>query len=142
MRVPRKYFRKIEAILYEYKEIVEELKQRLDDLCYSGLSSSVVQVSGTCLYNNPVLRAVVGRLENRKIKALSEKIYAIEKALQRLSDIERKIFQMRYVEVLPKERILKAIGLSNSAFYERLHRIVYAAGVELGIIDAVDVLED
>jgi len=94
------------------------------------------------LYNNPVLRAVVGRLENRKIKALSEKIYAIEKALQRLSDIERKIFQMRYVEVLPKERILKAIGLSNSAFYERLHRIVYAAGVELGIIDAVDVLED
>jgi len=64
MRVPRKYFKKIEAILYEYKEIVEELKQRLDDLCYSGLSSSVVQVSRTCLYNNPVLRAVVGRLEN------------------------------------------------------------------------------
>jgi len=142
MRVPRKYFRKIEAILYEYREMVEELKRCLDDLYYSGLSSSVISVSGTCLYSNPVLRAVVERSENKKIKALSERICAIEKALQRLGDLDREIFFLRYVQCLPKEDILKKVGMSNSTFYEHLHRIVYAAGIELGVIDAVDVLED
>jgi len=139
MRVPRRYFRAIEAELYRYSENLRELRYRLADALYCDLSASVVKVGEASLLD-PVVRRVIERTENKKTRMLAEKVFAVERTLQQLEEIERNVFYLRYVQCRPHKEIERQLGISQTTFYSILHHIVCLAGIELGIIDVTDLL--
>jgi DNA-directed RNA polymerase specialized sigma24 family protein len=141
LKVPRRYFRAIEAELYKYSENLRELKRRLADALYCDLSTSITKVGEAFLFSDPVVRRVIERIENKKTRALAERVFAVERVLQQLEEIERSVFDLRYIQCRSHREIERQLGIAQTTFYSILHHIVCLAGIELGIIDATDLLD-
>lgn len=101
------------------KAQIEELKIKLQELSLiSAVDNSIPKTGITYKYNSNTENIALKRTEyENKIKILTLQIQRIENALNALSDVERKIIELKYIEQLTWRNVVYETGKSRIACY-------------------------
>lgn len=118
------YYRKVEAILYNYPLWLVKLDTLLAELDGDGLKAVSYEGDKICLTQNwdGTAELAIKRLESRKaeqVKDLKTNIAMVERAKRILSDNQIQLLEKQYFtrNRLPVEFIWQELGLGKDAYY-------------------------
>jgi len=138
------WFRKTEAMLYEHKILCAELNawiaEQADELMNrSYMPSSHLEPMGgsTGRISRPTETYAILRASFPQLPPLVQEKYVqaqqIQAAIGAMTAVERRIYQMKYMDERPDIDIWLELGLSKTSFYRYRRRLVEKVAEIIGI---------
>lgn len=133
MRLPRAIFRYVEHELYHYDETQKELQELRQEIVSISASPGFVIVNENNV-SDSVARKVVKLVTNTAIARMTRTLAAIDKALMRLTEHHRQVFELRYRKHLPWQEICQEMSIDRSTYFRYRSQLVFMVAVEMGLV--------
>lgn len=131
MKLQRDYFKFIEREMYNY----DSYKKELEELCEDIISGRPYELTTTISVGSipgPTWRKTEKLLTNKVIIRMEKTINAIDRALERLGEEHRKLFNLRYQKCCPWQEVCMELPVSRSNYFRMRKELVYAVAHEMG----------
>lgn len=135
MKLPRAVFRYVEHELYNYeatKKAIEELRQ---DIILAGPSREVVAANGDRNYGDATAAKTIKLVSSITLARMTKVVTAIERALAKLTDEHRHLFELKYQRCLPWQAVVEKMPTSERTYFRLRRELVLAVASELGLVD-------
>lgn len=132
-KVPRHIKKKIENELYQYWDNKRELEEMQQDIIDSSPEPPDGQPKGNNTSNTTEQKAIKLRT-SRTILILTRRLEYIEKAIKRLNEDEKKVFEIIFKERHNQKMAETYKYISSDTYYNVYRKIIYYTAVEFGEI--------
>lgn len=133
MRIERSIFRYVEHELYCYDTTKKLLKEIEEDIIYSQPVRETIGNVG--FVSDPTARKAMKLISSPYLAHMTRVVNAIDNTLARLTDDHRKLFEYKYRQCLPWQRICSLLAVSESTYFKLRHEIVAGVALQLGLIN-------
>ncbi len=136
-KLQQSYYKYIESELYNYKNMVEELKEIQDDIISSSPAVSGERVQSSSLSDETASKAV-RLISSARLKRLDETVRAIDVGIKILKTcpepgkyklLEMKYFDCQYTDI----RIAKELNISRETYFRWKRQIISLMAMHLGL---------
>ena len=136
-KIRKDYYKFIESELYNYKHMVEELKEIQDDIISSSPAASGERVQSSSLSDETASKAV-RLISSARLKRLDETVRAIDVGIKILKTcpepgkyklLEMKYFDCQYTDI----RIAKELNISRETYFRWKRQIISLMAMHLGL---------
>jgi len=134
VKLSRAVFRYVEHELYNYELTKKELEELRQDIISLAPSPSYVVVNGTAV-GDTTGRKAVRLVTNVAIVRMTRTVAAIDRALTRVFDHHRQLFQLKYCQGLPWQRICIEMHIEERTYYKYRKELVAMVALEMGLIN-------
>lgn len=131
MKLDRAVFRYIEHELYNYDETKKEIEELRMDIIEKGPLKEAVP--GTGYVSDTTARKAIKLVTNTALARMERTVRAIDRALARLSDDHRQLFELKYRQCLPWQRVCELIPLSERSYFRLRRELVLMVALEMGL---------
>jgi len=129
MRLTRAVFKYIETELFHYDDTRKELNAEREDI----IAAAPIKTEGTRVGTSDPTAAKAGRLlTSVSISQMERTLRAIERALVRLNDDHRQLFELHYRKAISWQCVCKEMHISKSKFYDTRNALVKMVAVHMG----------
>ena len=135
MKLPRAVFRYIEHELYNYDITLAEIKNIRQGII-EAMPPLKETVPNTGYVSDPTGRKAIQLFTNTALVRMARTITAIDKALSRLSDNHRALFNLKYRQGLPWQKVCDEIPVSERTYFRLRRELVYMVAVEMGLAES------
>ncbi len=132
-KVSRHIKKKIENELYQYWDNKRELEEMQQDIIDSSPEPPDGQPKGNNTSNTTEQKAIKLRT-SRTILILTRRLEYIEKAIKRLNEDEKKVFEIIFKERHNQKMAETYKYISKDSYYNTYNKIIYFTAVEFGDI--------
>ena len=135
MKIPAPIYRHIEFELYGFDKTKAELNELREDILIGsggGSDLGTTIMSGTT--SDTTGKKAERLLTSQAIIQTMKTVNAIERALSRLGDNHRAVFQLKYRQQLPWQQVCEEIPIAERTYFLLRKEMVYLIGLELGWI--------
>ena len=133
MRIERRVFRYVEYELYNYDDTKKELERCREEILESSPAPPEVNVQSGL--GDPTVRKVEKLLTTTYIARAEQTIKAIEKSLDMLTDVHRKLFKLKYQDGLPWQEVCLEMDISDRTYFRWRRELVAMVGQQLGLLN-------
>lgn len=134
MKLEKSVFRYIEHELYNYKytlKTIEDLRENIIDA--APLRETVPSVG---FISDPTARKVTKLVTNTALARMTRTVTAIERALDRLNQDHRAIFELKYCQSLPWKKVCDELPVSERTYFRLRRELVYMVALEMGLAES------
>lgn len=140
MRIPKPIYRYLEFELYNYDKTKRDLQDLRDDILVGSQGGGNGEL-GVAITKGSI-SDITGKkaerlLTNKGILQATRTVEAIDRALTRLGDNHRAIFQLKYRQQLPWQEVCDEIPIAESYYFKLRKELIELVGLEMGIIKSV-----
>lgn len=130
MRLSKAVFRYIETELFSYDDTRKELLTEREDI----ISGAPVKAEGSRrgAKSDPTAAKAGRLLSSASISQMERSVRAIDKALARLSDDHRLLFELYYRKAMHWQQVSMQLPCSKTKFYDLRNEIVRMTAIHLG----------
>lgn len=136
LKLPRAVFRYIEHELYNYDLTKKELEEIRQEIISLSSSPGFVTVGGTGI-SDDTGRKAVRLITNAAIARMARTLAAIDRALMRLADHHRQLFDLKYQKGLPWQEICMRMHIERSTYFKYREELVHMVALEMGLLKNV-----
>mgnify|MGYP000872409590 CR=1 FL=1 len=134
MKLDRAVFRYIEHELYNYDETKREIEElRMDIIEKAPLKEAI---PGTGYVSDPTARKAMKLVTSTALARMERTVRAIDRALARLTDEHRQLFELKYRQCLPWQRVCELIPLSERSYFRLRRELVLMVALEMGLAES------
>lgn len=133
MKLPKVVFKYVEYELYNYDHNLELIKQFQDDVIYAQPTKEVVPNIG--YISDPTSKKVIKLASSNFLLKMLDRISRINRALQRLNDDHRTIFELKYRKGLKWQQVCEEMPVSERTYFRLRRELVYMVAVEMGLAE-------
>ncbi len=134
MKLPRAVFRYIEHELYNYDKTRQEIEDLRETIIEMPPAREVVP--GVGHVSDPTARKAIKLLTSTTLARMSRTVAAIDRALARLADEHRRLFDLKYRQCLPWQRVCDELSASERTYFRLRHELVVMVACELGLAES------
>ncbi len=134
MKLPRAVFRYIEHELYNYDKTRQEIEDLRETIIEKPPAREVVP--GVGRVSDPTARKAIKLLTSTTLARMSRTVAAIDRALARLTDEHRRLFDLKYRQCLPWQRVCDELSTSERTYFRLRHELVAMVACELGLAES------
>ncbi|NPV90091.1 MAG: hypothetical protein HPY50_04855 [Firmicutes bacterium] len=131
-RIERAVFRYIEHELFRYDATIDDILEIREEIIEEEYAPEV-KVSGGQL-NDATRRRATRLATDAVLIRMTRVVVAIDRALDRLGDRHRLLFELRYRRLLQWPQICLEMSISERTFFRMRRELVLMVGSELGLI--------
>ena len=113
---------------WHYKRLLEEQREQILD----GSPCPDGQPGGSSVANPTERKAM--QLTALGISVMAQRVEAVDRALGRLGEEERKLFRLIFLEGKSEKEICHQLFLSDATFYRKKNALVCCCAQEMGIL--------
>jgi RinA family phage transcriptional activator len=133
VKLPKAVFRYVEHELYNYDHNLELIKQFQDDVIYAQPTKEVVPNVG--YISDPTSKKAIKLVSSDFLLKMLDRINRINRALQRLGDDHRTIFELKYRQGLKWQQVCEEMPVAERTYFRLRRELVYMVAVELGLVE-------
>lgn len=140
MKLPRAIFRYVEHELYNYdltKKELGELRQEIISLS-SSPGFVAVNENGT---SDSTGKKAVKLITNAAIARMTKTLAGIDKALMRLANHHRQLFELKYRRGKPWQEICQEMHIEERTYYKYRKELVAMVALEMGLISHAEIMQ-
>ena len=134
MKLEKSVFRYIEHELYNYKYTIQTIADLRENII--GAVPLRETVPGTGYISDPTARKATKLVTNTALARMTRTVAAIEKALNRLNQDHRAVFELKYCQFLPWKKVCDELPVSERTYFRLRRELVYMVALELGLAEA------
>ena len=136
MKLPRAVFRYIEHELYHYDVTKREMEELREEIIYSSPPREVIAVNDDNGYHSDVVGSKTVKLvTNAALVRMSRVVLAIDKALSKLADEHKQLFELKYRQCLPWQQVCAEMPTSERTYFRLRRELVEMVALELGLAE-------
>ena len=129
MRLTRAVFKYIETELFHYDDTRKELNAERDDI----IAAAPVKAEGSRgSVPDPTAAKASRLLTSVSISQMERTVRAVERALARLNDDHRQLFELHYRKVLSWQEVCGHMHIGKTKFYDTRNALVKMVAVHMG----------
>lgn len=133
MKLPKAVFRYVEHELYNYDYHLERIQQLRQDIIEAQPLRETVPNIG--YISDPTGRKGTELVTNTALARMADTIKRINRALQRLGDDHRTIFELKYRQGLKWQQVCEEMPVAERTYFRLRRELVYMVAVELGLVE-------
>jgi RinA family phage transcriptional activator len=133
-RLNKAYWRYIENELYNYDDTKELIVNLREDIINHTPTKELVP--GTGYVSDPTARKATKLVSSKAIARMMTVIKAIDKALARLTDDHRAIFELKYRQALPWQQVCQELPTSERSYFRLRRELILMVAYELGLAES------
>lgn len=135
MKLARAVFKYVEHELYNYdltKKIIDELREDII------LSTPYKEAVGSTKagVSDATAKKAVKLVSSVTLARMTRTVMAIDRALARLTDDHRQLFELKYRQALPWQRVCDEMPTSERTYFRLRRELVLMVAVELGLAES------
>ena len=134
-RIPRQLYKYIEFELYNYDKTKEDVAELRGDVF---VGTSPQSDLGTTIKSGQTSDTTGKKAErlltNKGIVQGSRTVNAIDRALRRLSDNHKAVFELKYRQSFSWQRVCEEIPVAESTYFQLRRELIILVGMEMGVI--------
>lgn len=134
MKLPRAVFRYVEHELYNYDYHLEKIEQIRENIIEASPLRETVPNTG--YISDPTGRKGTELVTNTALMRMTDTVKRIDRALQRLNDDHRTIFELKYRQGLKWQQVCEEMPVSERTYFRLRRELVYMVAVELGLAES------
>jgi len=134
MRIERRVFRYVEYELYNYDITKKELERCREEILESSPMPPEVKVQSGL--GDPTAKKAEELSTSTYIARAEKTIKAIEKSLDMLTDVHRRLFKLKYRDCLPWQEVAIELEISDRTFFRTRRELVAMVAQQMGLINA------
>ena len=131
VKLSRAVFLYIEHELYSYDATKRSLVELREDIIDETPLPEVMVSGGTT--PNPTERKAARLVQNAALARMERVIRAVERALGRLTESHRQLFELKYLQSLEWPQVCDEMAISERSFFRLRRDLVLMAAEELGL---------
>ena len=133
MRLNRAVFRYVEHELYNYDNTMVEMQNLREDIIDRTPTRETVPGKG--YVSDPTAKKAVNLVSSKAIARMTTVVNAIDRALARLTDNHRALFELKYRQALPWQQVCQELPASERTYFRLRRELVIMVAVELGLAE-------
>lgn len=133
MKLPRAVFRYVEHELYNYDYHLEKIEQIREKIIEASPLRETVPGKG--YVSDPTAKKAVNLVSSKAIARMTTVVNAIDRALARLTDNHRALFELKYRQALPWQQVCRELPTSERSYFRIRRELILMVAVELGLIN-------
>lgn len=133
MRIDREVYRYIEHEMYHYREYQKELREYEEEILEGSPEPPDGQPKGSGT-SNPTENKALKLITPKGYSEMEKTISSIDTALSLLSERQKEIFKLKYVNQENVNAICRKLYISYETFNRDRRKVVEKVGLELGAI--------
>lgn len=133
MRLNRAVFRYVEHELYNYDNTLVEMQNLREDEIDRTPTRETVPGKG--YVSDPTAKKAVNLVSSNAINRMTNVVKAIDRALARLTDNHRALFELKYRQALPWQQVCRELPSSERSYFRMRRELVIMVAVELGLAE-------
>lgn len=134
MKLARAVFKYIEHELYNYDYTKQAIKELEEDIIAEAPYKEAVP--STKYVSDPTGRKAVKLITSKALARMTKVVTAIERALARLTDEHRQLFELKYRQCLPWQQVCREMPTSERTYFRLRREIVQMVAYELGLAES------
>jgi len=134
VKLEKSVFRYIEHELYNYKYTLQTIEDLRENIIDSVPLRETVPSAG--FISDPTARKATKLVTNTALARMTRTVAAIEKALNRLNQDHRAVFELKYCQALPWKRVCDEMPVSERTYFRLRRELVYMVAMELGLAES------
>lgn len=138
MKLARDIFRYVEHELYNYDSSKGEIQDMREEILLSSPCPSVTPLSSTNSVSDTTGKKAVSLVSSRAISHMARIIKCIDGALARLNEDHLLIFELKYRQRLPWQRVCDEIPMTRTTFFRVRRELIFMVAYELGLVTQWD----
>ena len=131
MKLSRAVFRYIEHELYNYEITLQDMENIQSNIIEAPPLRETVPSTGHI--SDPTARKGIELVTNTALVRMTRTVAAIEKALARLSDNHRALFNLKYRQDLPWQQVCQELPTSERSYFRMRRELVQMVALEMGL---------
>lgn len=136
VRIKDSKFRYVEAMLYEYPDMINEIERIREEILCPGGSEDMVRVQSSGKSDPTASRATALTAHDR-LRHLQNTVEAIERALRKLDPEKKKLVELKYWQRLPNRQVATKLHVSEMSFYRWRDQIIAVVACNMGILKVI-----
>ena len=133
VRLNKAYWRYIENELYNYDDTKQNILNLREDIIDHTPTRETVPGKG--YVSDPTEKKAVNLVSSKAIKRMTNVVNAIDRALARLTDNHRALFELKYRQALPWQQVCRELPTSERSYFRMRRELILMVAVELGLIN-------
>ncbi len=134
LKLSRAVFRYIEHELYNYDTTLTEIENIRVDIIEAPPLRETIPSSG--YISDPTARKGTQLVTNTALVRMTRTVAAIDKALQRLNDDHRAIFELKYRQGLKWQQVCQELPVAERTYFRLRRELVLMVACELGLAES------
>lgn len=134
MKLPRAVFRYIEHELYNYDNTLNEIQRIRDEIIDALPVRETIPDAG--YISDPTAKKATKLVTNTALVRMTRTVAAIDKALSRLPENHRALFNMKYRQDLPWQQVCVEMSVSERSYFRMRRELVEMVALELGLAES------
>lgn len=134
MKLPRAVFRYIEHELYNYDNTLNEIQRIRDEIIDALPVRETIPDAG--YISDPTAKKATKLVTNTVLVRMTRTVAAIDKALARLSDNHRALFDLKYRQDLSWQQVCQELPVSERTYFRIRRELVHMVATELGLAES------
>ena len=134
MRLTRAVFKYIEHELYNYDATIKEMEAIQEDIIFAAPLKETIPSAG--FISDPTANKATKLVTNTALARMARTVSAIDKALARLTDDHRAIFELKYRQGMNWRQICATIPTSERSYFRQRRELVQMVALELGLAES------
>lgn len=136
-KLDSRVFKYIEFELYNYDETRIQLQELRNDILDSS-SAYIVSTHNDSHVSDPTASKAIALVSSVAIARMERVLRAIDRALSRLHDEHRMLFDLKYRKKLSVQQICLQMPTTRQSYYRYRDAVVRMVACELGLINPTD----
>ena len=128
----RAVFRFIEHELFSYERTKREIQELREDII-SDSSAPRDSIPSAGHISDTTARKAIRLMTNTALTRMTRTVAAIDRAMCRLNENHRALFELRYKQALPWHEVCAIIPVSERTYFRMRQELVMAVGREMGL---------
>ena len=128
----RAVFRFIEHELFSYERTKREIQELREDII-SDSSAPRDSIPSAGHISDTTARKAIRLMTNTALTRMTRTVAAIDRAMCRLNENHRALFELRYKQALPWQAVCERMPYSERGFYKLRKEIVEMTADEMGL---------
>ena len=134
MKLEKSVFRYIEHELYNYRYTVQTIQELRESIIDAVPLKETVP--GTGYISDPTARKATKLVTNTALARMTRTVAAIERALDKLKQDHRALFELKYCRAIPWKRICDEMAISERTYFRLRRELVYMVALEMGLAES------
>ena len=134
MKLPRAVFRYVEHELYNYDTTLAEIEAIREGIIEAPPLRETVPSTG--YISDPTARKGTQLVTNTALVRMTRTVAAIDKALARLNDDHRAIFELKYRQGMKWRQVCGEMPTSERTYFRLRRELVLMVACELGLAES------
>lgn len=128
----RAVFRFIEHELFSYERTKQEIQELREEIM-SDSSAPRDSMPGRGYVSDTTARKAIRLMTNTSLARMTRTVAAIDRAMCRLNENHRALFELRYKQKMPWQEVCEMIPISERTYFRMRRELVMAVGREIGL---------